>query len=154
MKLEERDNWQDGLEYIQNQIKRQLVIMTNDLTLFHNSSTGKWSIGNEHTGRVGTLQELHPLLNSRGDFYEFSKLFHPDYTVDKVVLSDLKEVAQRLKVWTDFADNLEENSSESLDTDELYDSMVEKYPMLRFCTGFMSDEELQVLANYIDSMEV
>ena len=154
MKLEERDNWQDGLEYIQNQIKRQLVIMTNDLTLLHNSSTGKWSIGNEHTGRVNTLEELHPLLNSRGEFYEFSKLFHPDYSVDKVVLSDLKEVAQRLKVWKDFADNLEENSSESLDTDELYDSIVEKYPMLEFTTGWMSDEQLQVIANYIDSMEV
>ena len=154
MKLEERDNWQDGLEYIQNQIKRQLVIMTKDLTLLHNSSTGKWSIGNEHTGRVNTLEELHPLLNSRGEFYEFSKLFHPDYSVDKVVLSDLKEVAQRLKVWKDFADNLEENSSESLDTDELYDSIVEKYPMLQFATSWMSDEQLQVIANYIDSMEV
>jgi hypothetical protein len=70
------------------------------------------------------------------------------------VLSDLKEVAQRLKVWKDFADNLEENSSESLDTDELYDSIVEKYPMLEFATGWMSDEQLQVIANYIDSMEV
>ena len=154
MKLEERDNWQDGLEYIQNQIKRQLVIMTKDLTLLHNSSTGKWSIGNEHTGRVNTLEELHPLLNSRGEFYEFSKLFHPEYSVDKVVLSDLKEVAQRLRVWKDFADNLEENSSESLDTDELYDSIVEKYPMLQFATGWMSDEQLQVIASYIDSMEV
>ena len=154
MKLEERDNWQDGLEYIQNQIKRQLVIMTNDLTLLHNSSTGKWSIGNEHTGRVATLQELHPLLSSRGDFYEFSKLFHPDYSVDQDLLTRLKETAQRLKVWTDFADNLEENSSESLDTDELYDSIVEKYPMLQFATGWMSDEQLQVIASYIDSMEV
>tara|TARA_B100000686_G_scaffold211783_1_gene218677 strand:- start:1113 stop:2537 length:1425 start_codon:yes stop_codon:yes gene_type:complete len=154
MKLEERDNWQDGLEYIQNQIKRQLVIMTNDLTLLHNSSTGKWSIGNEHAGRVATLQELHPLLSSRGDFYEFSKLFHPDYSVDEALLSRLKETAQRLKVWQDFADNLEENSSESLDTDELYDSIVEKYPMLQFATGWMSDEQLQVIASYIDSMEV
>ena len=154
MKLEERDNWQDGLEYIQNQIKRQLVIMTKDLTLLHNSSTGKWSIGNEHTGRVATLQELHPLLSSRGDFYEFSKLFHPDYSVDQDLLTKLKETAQRLKVWRDFADNLEENSSESLDTDELYDSIVEKYPMLQFATGWMSDEQLQVIASYIDSMEV
>lgn len=154
MKLEERDNWQDGLEYILNQIKRQLVIMTKDFALLENSRTGKWSIGEEYGGRVSTVESLHPLLNSRGDFYEFSKLFYPEYSVEKDILTELREMAQRLKLWRDFADNLEENSSEVLDTDELYDSMVEKYPMLRFCTGFMSDEELQVLANYIDSMEV
>ncbi len=154
MKLEERDNWQDGLEYILNQIKRQLVIMTKDFALLENSRTGKWSIGEEYGGRVSTVESLHPLLNSRGDFYEFSKLFYPEYSVEKDILTELREMAQRLKLWRDFADNLEENSSEVLDTDELYDSMVEKYPMLQFATSWMSDEQLQVIANYIDSMEV
>ena len=122
--------------------------------MLENSCTGKWSIGEEYGGRVCTVESLHPLLNSRGDFYEFSKLFYPEYSVEKVVLTDLKEIAQRMKLWKDFANNLQENSSEVLDTDELYDSMVEKYPMLQFCHKFMSDDELQVIANYIDSMEV
>ena len=128
--------------------------MTKDFALLENSRTGKWSIGEEYSGRVSTVESLHPLLNSRGDFYEFSKLFYPEYSVEKDILTELREMAQRLKLWRDFADNLEENSSEVLDTDELYDSIVEKYPMLQFATSWMSDEQLQVIANYIDSMEV
>ena len=154
MKLTERDNWSSGDTYLINEIQRQLVIHTRDFELKLNSGDGNWRIGSDNTVSPHVIKGIHGLLKSRGEFYNFSKNFCPDYRSTEKALDLLKSSAGYINLWREFSENLQKNSSNTVEIDEDYDKIVVKYPMLQFISSYIGDEHWQVIADYIDSMEI
>jgi len=152
MKLEERDNWTDGLEYFKSEVQ---YTMREKKEVFHNDKICgdmSWRIsdGKMHWTSVFSIAEKVKTENSFKDFVDYVN----DYQLskgDKQMVAALKEAAYVFDIWEDFRDNL----GEAIDFGELYDTMIEKYPMVALADiGYGSNEdETQVVADYIDSIK-
>jgi hypothetical protein len=58
-------------------------------------------------------------------------------------------MATGVGIWVDFNESI---SSQVVDIDEMYDIMIEKYPMINLL-GHPSEDDYETIANYIDRME-
>ena len=65
-------------------------------------------------------------------------------------IKSLINAAGRVKIYRAFAENLE---APEVDINDMYDKMIEYYPMLRMATKHIQEEaEIKIVADYIDSI--
>jgi len=152
MKLEERDNWTDGLEYFKSEVQHTMREKKEEFYNDKICGDMSWRIsdGKMHWTSLFSIAEKLKTENSFKDFVDHVN----DYQLskdDKRMVIALKEAAQVLIIWKDFRDNL----GEAIDFGQLYDTMIEKYPMVALAdVGYGSNEdETQVVADYIDSIK-
>jgi hypothetical protein len=112
----------------------------------------KWRVGNgdnKHSMSVHCLTGISEETTTQNAFSDFAETYK---VTDRSLynnLKTLKSFAISLDVWKDFKESI---SSEEVDIDEIYDTMIEKYPMISLL-GYTSEENHKTIANYIDGME-
>jgi len=152
MKLEDRDNWTNGVTYIGEAVLYTLRMNRKNFINMKSSLFDKWRVGNgdnKHSMSVHCLAGISEETTTQNAFSDFAETYK---VIDRDLYSSLKKLksfAISLGVWKDFNESI---SSEEVDIDEMYDTMIEKYPMISLL-GYTSEENHKTIANYIDGME-
>lgn len=152
MKLEGRENWTDGATYLKEAVLETLRMNRQNFIDMENSFFGMWSIGNSggmHTHKMTGISGRTTTKNAFTDFYEAYKEPELPNGATCEGLKTLRRMATGVGIWVDFNESI---SSQVVDIDEMYDIMIEKYPMINLL-GHISEDDYETIANYIDRME-
>lgn len=152
MKLEGRENWTDGAIYLKEAVLETLRMNRQNFIDMESSLFNMWSVGNSgsmNTHKMAGISDKTTTENAFSNFYETYKVPELPNGVTCEDLKTLKRMAVGVGVWTDFKESI---SSQVVDTDEMYDIMIKKYPMISLL-GHPSEDDYETIANYIDRME-
>ena len=152
MKLEGRDNWTDGLEYFKSEI--QWTLTEKEHIFYKDRICGdrNWRISGTNMSWA-FLFNIAESIKTENSFKAFADSAR-EYDLskdDKDMIYGIKAAAKTLGVWQDFYENMDE----VVDFEEMYVTMIEKYPMVALIdSGYGNKEdEVQVVASYIDSFK-
>lgn len=146
MKLRSRSNWTDGSELLTTEVRYQLDVHKDEITSYEHSTKDEWSTGN-YAPSTQSLKNVSKECETHGKLGEYLDRAMPEYDFD---IKSLINAAGRVKIYRAFAENLE---APEVDINDMYDKMIEYYPMLRMATKHIQEEaEIKIVADYIDSI--
>ena len=83
---------------------------------------------------------------THGELGEFIQKARPDGTDE---IKDLISSAKKIGIYSTFFEKLE---TVVLDIDDMYDTLIEYYPMLKIAGRWIEDDDVKMVAEYIDSI--
>ena len=147
MKLRERSNWTDASELLTTEMRYQLELNKDRITEFESSDKNNWSSGNKgYNIAVSELQKISKECETHGELGEFIQKARPDGTDE---IKNLIFSAKKIGIYSAFFEKLE---TVVLDIDDMYDTIIEYYPMLKIAGRWIDDEDIEMVANYVDSI--
>jgi len=147
MKLRERSNWTDVGELLTTEIRYQLELNKDSITEYESSDKNNWSSGNKgYKIAVSELQKISKACETHGELGKFIDKARPDGTdVIKALISSAKKIG----IYSTFFEKLE---TKVVDIDDMYDTLIEYYPMLKIAGRWIEDDDIEMVAEYIDSI--
>ena len=147
MKLRERSNWTDASELLTTEMRYQLEINKDRITEYESSDKNNWSCGNKgYNIAVSELQKISKACKTHGELGKFIEKARPDGTDEiKALISSAKKIG----IYSTFFEKLE---TVVLDIDDMYDTIIEYYPMLKIAGRWIDDNDIKMVAEYIDSI--
>ena len=147
MKLRERPNWTDASELLTTEMRYQLELNKDSITEYESSDKNNWSSGNKgYKIAVSELQKISKECETHGELGEFIQKARPDGTDE---IKDLISSAKKIGIYSTFFEKLE---TVVLDIDDMYDTLIEYYPMLKIAGRWIEDDDVKMVAEYIDSI--
>ena len=147
MKLRERSNWTDASELLTTEIRYQLELNKDLITEYESSDKNNWSSGNKgYNIAVSELQKISEECETHGELGEFISKARPDVSEG---LKELISSAKKIGIYDTFFEKLE---TVVLDIDDMYDTIIEYYPMLKIAGRWIDDNDIKMVAEYIDSI--
>lgn len=147
MKLRERSNWTDASELLTTEMRYQLELNKDSITEYESSDKNNWSSGNKgYKIAVSELQKISKECETHGELGEFIQKARPDGTDE---IKDLISSAKKIGIYSTFFEKLE---PVVLDIDDMYDTLIEYYPMLKIAGRWIEDDDVKMVAEYIDSI--
>jgi hypothetical protein len=147
MKLRERSNWTDASELLTTEMRYQLELNKDRITEYESSDKNNWSSGNKgYKIAVSELQRISKECETHGELGEFIQKARPDGTDE---IKDLISSAKKIGIYSTFFEKLE---PVVLDIDDMYDTLIEYYPMLKIAGRWIEDDDVKMVAEYIDSI--
>ena len=147
MKLRERPNWTDASELLTTEMRYQLELNKDRITEYESSDKNNWSSGNKgYKIAVSELQKISKECETHGELGEFIQKARPDGTDE---IKDLISSAKNIGIYSTFFEKLE---TVVLDIDDMYDTIIEYYPMLKIAGRWIGDNDIKMVAEYIDSI--
>lgn len=147
MKLRERSNWTDASELLTTEMRYQLELNKDSITEYESSDKNNWSSGNKgYKIAVSELQKISKECETHGELGEFIQKARPDGTDE---IKDLISSAKKIGIYSTFFEKLE---TVVLDIDDMYDTLIEYYPMLKIAGRWIEDDDVKMVAEYIDSI--
>lgn len=147
MKLRERSNWTDASELLTTEMRYQLELNKDRITEYESSDKNNWSSGNKgYNIAVSELQKISKECETHGELGEFIQKARPDGTDE---IKDLISSAKKIGIYSAFFEKLE---TVVLDIDDMYDTIIEYYPMLKIAGRWIDDNDIKMVAEYIDSI--
>lgn len=147
MKLRERSNWTDVSELLTTEMRYQLELNKDGITEYESSDKNNWSSGNKgYKIAVSELQKISKACETHGELGKFIDKARPDGTdVIKALISSAKKIG----IYSTFFEKLE---TKVVDIDDMYDILIEYYPMLKIAGRWIEDDDIKMVAEYIDSI--
>ena len=147
MKLRERSNWTDASELLTTEMRYQLELNKDRITEYESSDKNNWSSGNKgYKIAVSELQKISKECETHGELGEFIQKAKPDGTDE---IKDLISSAKKIGIYSTFFEKLE---PVVLDIDDMYDTIIEYYPMLKIAGRWIEEDDIKMVAEYIDSI--
>ena len=147
MKLRERSNWTDASELLTTEMRYQLELNKDRITEYESSDKNNWSCGNKgYKIAVSDLQKISKECETHGELGEFIEKARPDGTDE---IKDLISSAKKIGIYSNFFEKLE---PVVLDIDDMYDTIIEYYPMLKIAGRWIEEDDIKMVAEYIDSI--
>mgnify|MGYP001437770668 FL=1 len=147
MKLRERSNWTDASELLTTETRYQLELHKDKITEHESSDKNNWSSGNKgYKIAVSELQKISKECETHGELGDFISKAKPDVSEG---LKELIASAKKIGIYAIFLEKLE---TVVLDIDDMYDTIIEYYPMLKIAGRWIEDEDIKMVAEYIDSI--
>ena len=147
MKLRERSNWTDASELLTTEMRYQLELNKDRITEYESSDKNNWSSGNKgYNIAVSELQKISKECETHGELGEFIQKARPDGTDE---IKNLIFSAKKIGIYSAFFEKLE---TVVLDIDDMYDTIIEYYPMLKIAGRWIDDNDIKMVAEYIDSI--
>jgi hypothetical protein len=147
MKLRERSNWTDASELLTTEMRYQLELNKDRITEYESSDKNNWSSGNKgYKIAVSELQKISKECETHGELGEFIQKARPDGTDE---IKDLISSAKKIGIYSTFFEKLE---PVVLDIDDMYDTIIEYYPMLKIAGRWIEEDDIKMVAEYIDSI--
>ena len=147
MKLRERSNWTDVSELLTTEIRYQLELHKDEITKHESSDKNNWSTGNKsYSVSVESLKKVSEACETHGELGAFISKARPDVSEG---LKGLISSAKKIGIYATFLEKLE---TVVLDIDDMYDRIIEYYPMLKIAGRWIDDEDIKMVADYIDSI--
>ena len=147
MKLRERSNWTDASELLTTEMRYQLELNKDRITEYESSDKNNWSSGNKgYNIAVSELQKISKECETHGELGEFIQKARPDGTDE---IKSLIFSAKKIGIYSTFFEKLE---TVVLDIDDMYDTIIEYYPMLKIAGRWIDDNDIKMVAEYIDSI--
>ena len=147
MKLRERSNWTDASELLTTEMRYQLELNKDRITEYESSDKNNWSSGNKgYNIAVSELQKISKACKTHGKLGRFIEKAKPDGTD---VIKNLIFAAKKIGIYSTFFEKLE---TVVLDIDDMYDTIIEYYPMLKIAGRWIDDNDIKMVAEYIDSI--
>jgi len=147
MKLRERSNWTDASELLTTETRYQLELHKDEITEHESSDKNNWTTGNKnYSVSVESLKKVSEASETHGELGAFISKARPD------VSEGLKELISSAKKMGIYATFLEKLERVVVDIDDMYDRMIEYYPMLKIAGRWIDDEDIEMVANYVDSI--
>jgi hypothetical protein len=147
MKLRERSNWTDVSELLTTEIRYQLELHKDKITEHESGDKNNWTTGNKsYSVSVESLKKVSEACETHGKLGAFISKARPDVSEG---LKGLISSAKKIGVYATFFEKLER---EVVDIDDMYDRMIEYYPMLKIAGRWIDDEDIKMVAEYIDSI--
>ena len=147
MKLRERSNWTDASELLTTEMRYQLELNKDRITEYESSDKNNWSSGNKgYNIAVSELQKISKECETHGELGEFIQKARPDGTDE---IKSLIFSAKKIGIYSAFFEKLE---TVVLDIDDMYDTIIEYYPMLKIAGRWIEDDDIKMVAEYIDSI--
>tara|TARA_R100000406_G_scaffold2214_3_gene1968 strand:+ start:4694 stop:6814 length:2121 start_codon:yes stop_codon:yes gene_type:complete len=147
MKLRERSNWTDASELLTTEMRYQLELNKDRITEYESSDKNNWSSGNKgYKIAVSELQKISEECETHGELGEFIQKARPDGTDE---IKDLISSAKKIGIYSTFFEKLE---PVVLDIDDMYDTIIEYYPMLKIAGRWIEEDDIKMVAEYIDSI--
>ena len=147
MKLRERSNWTDASELLTTEMRYQLELNKARITEYESSDKNNWSSGNKgYNIAVSELQKISKECETHGELGEFIQKARPDGTDE---IKSLIFSAKKIGIYSTFFEKLE---TVVLDIDDMYDTIIEYYPMLKIAGRWIDDNDIKMVAEYIDSI--
>ena len=147
MKLRERSNWTDASELLTTEMRYQLELNKDRITEYESSDKNNWSSGNKgYKIAVSELQKISKECETHGELGEFIQKARPDGTDE---IKSLIFSAKKIGIYSAFFEKLE---TVVLDIDDMYDTIIEYYPMLKIAGRWIDDNDIKMVAEYIDSI--
>ena len=147
MKLRERSNWTDASELLTTEMRYQLELNKDRITEYESSDKNNWSSGNKgYQIAVSELQKISKECETHGELGEFIQKARPDGTDE---IKSLIFSAKKIGIYSAFFEKLE---TVVLDIDDMYDTIIEYYPMLKIAGRWIDDNDIKMVAEYIDSI--
>ena len=147
MKLRERSNWTDASELLTTEMRYQLELNKDSITAYESSDENNWSSGNKgYKIAVSELQKISKECETHGELGDFISKAKPDVSEG---LKDLISSAKKIGIYSTFFEKLE---TVVLDIDDMYDTLIEYYPMLKIAGRWIEDDDVKMVAEYIDSI--
>jgi len=147
MKLRERSNWTDASELLTTEMRYQLELNKDRITEYESSDKNNWSSGNKgYNIAVSELQKISKECETHGELGEFIQKARPDGTDE---IKSLIFSAKKIGIYSAFFEKLE---TVVLDIDDMYDTIIEYYPMLKIAGRWIDDNDIKMVAEYIDSI--
>jgi len=147
MKLRERSNWTDASELLTTEIRYQLELNKDDITAHESSDKNNWTTGNKsYNVAVSSLEKVSQACETHGELGDFISKARPDVSEG---LKGLVSSAKKIGIYATFLEKLE---TVVLDIDDMYDTIIEYYPMLKIAGRWIDDEDIKMVAEYIDSI--
>ena len=147
MKLRERSNWTDASELLTTEMRYQLELNKDGITEYESSDKSNWSSGNKgYNIAVSELQKVSKACKTHGELGKFIDKARPDGTD---VIKGLISSAKNIGIYSTFFEKLE---TSVIDIDDIYDTIIEYYPMLKIAGRWIEDDDIEMVAEYIDSI--
>lgn len=147
MKLRERSNWTDASELLTTEMRYQLELNKDRITEYESSDKNNWSSGNKgYKIAVSELQKISKECETHGELGKFIAKARPDGTDE---IKNLISSAKKIGIYSAFFEKLE---TAVLDIDDMYDTIIEYYPMLKIAGRWIDDNDIKMVAEYIDSI--
>ena len=147
MKLRERSNWTDASELLTTEMRYQLELNKDRITEYESSDKNNWSSGNKgYNIAVSELQRISKACKTHGELGKFIEKARPDGTDE---IKALIFSAKKIGIYSTFFEKLE---TVVLDIDDMYDTLIEYYPMLKIAGRWIEDDDIKMVAEYIDSI--
>ena len=147
MKLRERSNWTDASELLTTEMRYQLELNKDRITEYESSDKNNWSSGNKgYKIAVSELQKISKECETHGELGEFIQKARPDGADE---IKDLISSAKKIGIYSTFFEKLE---PVVLDIDDMYDTIIEYYPMLKIAGRWIEEDDIKMVAEYIDSI--
>ena len=147
MKLRERSNWTDVSELLTTEVRYQLELHKDKITEHESGDKNNWTTGNKsYSVSVESLKKVSEACETHGKLGTFISKARPD------VSEGLKELISSAKKMGIYATFLEKLERVVVDIDDMYDRMIEYYPMLKIAGRWIDDEDIEMVANYVDSI--
>lgn len=147
MKLRERSNWTDASELLTTEMRYQLELNKDRITEYESSDKNNWSSGNKgYNIAVSELQKISKECETHGELGKFIAKARPDGTDE---IKNLIFSAKKIGIYSAFFEKLE---TVVLDIDDMYDTIIEYYPMLKIAGRWIDDNDIKMVAEYIDSI--
>ena len=147
MKLRERSNWTDASELLTTEMRYQLELNKDRITEYESSDKNNWSSGNKgYNIAISELQKISEECETHGELGEFISKARPDVSEG---LKELISSAKKIGIYDTFFEKLE---TVVLDIDDMYDTIIEYYPMLKIAGRWIDDNDIKMVAEYIDSI--
>ena len=147
MKLRERSNWTDASELLTTEMRYQLELNKDGITEYESSDKNNWSCGNKgYSIAVSELQKISKACKTHGELGKFIEKARPDGTDE---IKALIHSARKIGIYGTFFEKLE---TVVLDIDDMYDTLIEYYPMLKIAGRWIEDNDIEMVAEYVDSI--
>jgi hypothetical protein len=147
MKLRERSNWTDASELLTTELRYQLELNKDSITAYESSDKNNWSSGNKgYQIAVSELQKISKACKTHGELGKFIEKARPD---GSEAIKGLVSSAKRIGIYSDFFEKLE---TSVIDIDDIYDTIIEYYPMLKIAGRWIDEEDVEMVAEYVDSI--
>jgi len=147
MKLRERSNWTDASELLTTETRYQLELHKDEITEHESSDKNNWTTGNKnYSVSVESLKKVSEASETHGELGAFISKARPDVSEG---LKELIASAKKIGIYAIFLEKLE---TVVLDIDDMYDTIIEYYPMLKIAGRWIDDNDIKMVAEYIDSI--
>ena len=147
MKLRERSNWTDASELLTTETRYQLELHKDKITEHEGGDKNNWTTGNKsYSVSVESLKKVSEACETHGKLGTFISKARPDVSEG---LKELISSAKKIGIYATFLEKLE---TVVLDIDDMYDTIIEYYPMLKIAGRWIEDEDIKMVAEYIDSI--
>ena len=95
---------------------------------------------------MSELQKVSKACKTHGELGKFIDKARPDGTD---VIKGLISSAKNIGIYSTFFEKLE---TSVIDIDDIYDTIIEYYPMLKIAGRWIEDDDIEMVAEYIDSI--